>query len=84
MKKSLLYLLGFAALMTACQPKPDTERLVCAEADMQEFPYQKNGLPVIDLHSLLTDRADMTADMIHPNEKGAGKMAEKIAETIKK
>lgn len=47
MKKSLLYLLGFAALMTACQPKPDTERLVCAEADMQEFPYQKNGLHVV-------------------------------------
>ena len=44
---------------------------------------EKNGLPVIDLHSVLTDTADMTSDMIHPNDKGAGKMAAKIAEAIK-
>ncbi len=44
---------------------------------------QKNGLTVIDLHSLLTDPADMTADMIHPNDKGARKMAEAIRNVIK-
>ena len=33
--------------MVACAPKPDTERLICEEADMQEFPYQKNGLHVV-------------------------------------
>jgi len=34
-------------MMMACQPKADTERLICAEADMQEFPYQKGGLHVV-------------------------------------
>ena len=44
---------------------------------------QKNGLPVIDLHPVITDRADMTSDMIHPNDKGAAKMAKTIYEAIK-
>ena len=44
---------------------------------------QKNGLPVIDLHPVITDQADMTSDMIHPNDKGAAKMAKTIYEAIK-
>ena len=44
---------------------------------------EKNGLPVIDLHPVVTDRADMTSDMIHPNDKGAGKMAKTIYEAIR-
>ena len=47
MKRNILYFLGIAAMMVACQPKADTERLICAEADMQEFPYQRDGLHVI-------------------------------------
>jgi len=47
MKHRILYLFGIAALMVACQPKPDTDRLICAEADMQSFPYQQNGLHVV-------------------------------------
>ena len=34
------------ALLTACAPKQDTARLICAEADMQSFPYSENGLRV--------------------------------------
>ena len=45
---------------------------------------RKNKLTLIDLHSVITDPKDMTADMIHPNEKGAGKMAGRIAEELKK
>lgn len=45
---------------------------------------KRNKLTVIDLHPLITEAADMTNDMIHPNEKGAGKMAKTIAETIKR
>ena len=47
MKSNIIYWLGFVALMVACQPKADTERLICAEADMQEFPYQRGGLHVV-------------------------------------
>lgn len=47
MKRNILYFLGIAAMMVACQPKADTERLICAEADMQSFPYQKVGLHVV-------------------------------------
>lgn len=47
MKHNILYFLGIAALLTACQPKADTERLICAEADMQSFPYQQNGLHIV-------------------------------------
>ena len=44
---------------------------------------KRNKLQVIDLHPVVTDRADMTSDMIHPNDKGAGKMAKAVAEAIK-
>ena len=44
---------------------------------------KKNKLPIIDLHSVLTDEASMTRDMIHPNVKGAGQMAEAIANAIR-
>lgn len=45
---------------------------------------ERNGLPVIDLHPVITDRRDMTSDMIHPSDKGARRMAEVIAEQLKK
>ena len=45
---------------------------------------ERNGLPVIDLHAVVTDQKDMTSDMIHPNDRGAGKMAEAVAAEIKK
>jgi len=44
---------------------------------------ERNNLPVIDLHPVITDRSLMTSDMIHPNEKGAGRMAEVIGRQIK-
>ena len=44
---------------------------------------QRNGLPVVDLHSIITDEKEMTGDMIHPNDKGAARMAEAIAEAVK-
>ena len=44
---------------------------------------QRNGLPVIDLHSVVTDPKDMTSDMIHPNDKGAARMAEAVSNAIK-
>ncbi|MBO6074824.1 MAG: hypothetical protein J6P74_06815, partial [Paludibacteraceae bacterium] len=47
MKHRSIYFLAIAAMMVACQPKADTERLICAEADMQSFPYQQNGLHVV-------------------------------------
>ena len=45
---------------------------------------KRNKLQVIDLHPVITDPHDMTSDMIHPNDKGAAKMAQTIAEAIKK
>ena len=46
MKKHLI-LLGIAAVMVACAPKQDTERLICAEAEMSSFPFKQAGLNVI-------------------------------------
>lgn len=43
----------------------------------------KNNLQVVDLHPVVDDRSQMTADMIHPNDKGAKRMAETVAEAIK-
>ena len=45
MKKSLIFL-GLTAMMVACSPKQDTERLICAEAQMSAFPYSQDGLRV--------------------------------------
>ena len=44
---------------------------------------KKNRLEVVDLHPVIDDRGMMTSDMIHPNDKGAGRMAETIAAAIK-
>ena len=44
---------------------------------------KKNKLTVIDLHPVIDDKALMTGDMIHPNDKGAAKMAKTVAEAIK-
>lgn len=48
MNKHILYLLGAAVIcLNACSPKQDTEKLICAEAEMSSFPYCENGLRVI-------------------------------------
>lgn len=44
---------------------------------------RKNNLEVIDLHAAITDSKFILADGIHPNEKGAGVMAQAVAEVIK-
>ena len=44
---------------------------------------KKNKLKVIDLHPVIDDRSLMTSDMIHPNDKGAARMAKTIADAIK-
>ncbi len=44
---------------------------------------RKNKLKVIDLHPVIDDRSLMTRDMIHPNDKGARRMAEIVGEAIK-
>jgi len=48
--KKVFYLLSLSAAvfcLNACAPKQDTERLICAEADMQSFPYSENGIRVV-------------------------------------
>ena len=44
---------------------------------------QRNDLEVLDLHSVIDDASLMTADGIHPNAKGADKMAEAVAQVIR-
>ena len=44
---------------------------------------EKNRLQVIDLHSAVTDEKLMTADKIHPNDRGARRMAEVIRDVLK-
>ena len=57
MKKSLIFL-GLAAMMVACSPKQDTERLICAEAQMSAFPYSQDGLRVTK-HQTVTPVANV-------------------------
>jgi lysophospholipase L1-like esterase len=46
---------------------------------------EKNGLTIIDLNSLFSiDDGNMQGDGIHPTDKGARRMAEIIADAIKK
>ena len=45
MKKSL-YIVALFAFAACSAPKQDAARLVCAEADMQVFPFCENGLKV--------------------------------------
>ena len=53
--KKFFYLISLSAavlLLNACS-KPETERLICVEADMQSFPYEANGLRV-EKHQSIT------------------------------
>ena len=43
----------------------------------------KNNLQFIDLHPVITDEKEMTSDMIHPNDKGAARMAKAVCDAIK-
>ena len=52
---------------------------------IQREVAQKYGLQIIDLHTLYADDGDkMLTDGIHPDGKGAHRMAEIIAAEIKK
>ena len=52
---------------------------------IQQEVAREYGLQVIDLHTLFADKFDLVqSDGIHPNEKGVKRMAEIIAETLKK
>ena len=52
---------------------------------IQQEVAREYGLKVIDLHTLFANGADMVRpDGIHPNEKGVKRMAEIVAETLKK
>ena len=52
---------------------------------IQQEVARKYGLQVIDLHTLMANDSDLVVpDGIHPNEKGAAKMASIIAERAKK
>jgi acyl-CoA thioesterase-1 len=42
----------------------------------------KTGVPIIDLYSALSDKAEMFPDKIHPNTEGAGLMAEAICHAL--
>jgi acyl-CoA thioesterase-1 len=42
----------------------------------------KMGVPIIDLYSTLSDKAEMFPDQIHPNAEGAGLMAEAICHAL--
>lgn len=41
-----MYMIGALVALAACAPKMETERLICAEAEMSHFPYSANGLRV--------------------------------------
>lgn len=43
---------------------------------------EKNGLEVIDLHNAIEDETLILSDGIHPNTKGAAKLAEVIAKAV--
>ena len=52
---------------------------------IQKEVAAKYGLKVIDLHTLYANDGDkMLADGIHPDDKGARRMAQIIAEELKK
>ncbi len=52
---------------------------------IQQEVAREYGLQVIDLHTLFADKSDLVqSDGIHPNEKGVKRMAEIIAERLKK
>ena len=46
MKKTFYIIVAVVAL-AACAPKQDTERLICAEAEMNVFPYKSNGMHIV-------------------------------------
>jgi len=46
MMKKVIYMIGALVALAACAPKPETERLICAEAEMSVFPFSENSMRV--------------------------------------
>lgn len=46
MTNKYVYIALAAFFLIGCAPKQDSERLICAEADMASFPYHAGGLSV--------------------------------------
>lgn len=44
--KKVIYMIGALVALAACAPKPETERLICAEAEMSVSPFSENGMRV--------------------------------------
>jgi len=44
--KKVIYMIGALVALAACAPKPETERLICAEAEMSVFPFSENSMRV--------------------------------------
>lgn len=51
----IIFVLGSSLVvaLAACTPQPQTERLICAEAEMNSFPYSKGGI-VMEKHQTVT------------------------------
>ena len=45
--RKTFYIIVAAVALAACAPKQDTERLICAEAEMSVFPYKANGMHIV-------------------------------------
>ncbi|MBR1878004.1 MAG: alpha-galactosidase [Paludibacteraceae bacterium] len=52
MKKSSYIALSLILLLTGCATRPQNERLICAEADIQQFPYHHSGFIVSKLQTV--------------------------------
>ena len=56
--KKAIYMIGALVAFAACAPKPETERLICAEAEMSVFPFSENGMKVVK-HQTVTPVEDV-------------------------
>ena len=52
MKRLSYIVLAVAALLSGCAQKPQTEQLICAEAEMQAFPFNQNGMHVVKIQTV--------------------------------
>lgn len=64
-------------------PGPTNDRVLARNRIAREF-FEKQGIPVDDLHALMADHSDLHSDDVHFNPEGSALLAGQVAASIQK
>lgn len=64
-------------------PGPSNDRIVARNRIAREF-FEKQGIPIDDLHALMSGHDDLHSDDVHFNPQGSAMLAAQVADKVSK